>query len=547
MNPSYHGGNDQLVQVVRSLKDPAFQGQSINTLTDGKCGFSISAAVHFLWGSLSINQKEEIKKIQLTGASQKSRIIGKFRIIYDTTGINEPALLERLSGDTLRRIPYSAEAYVDSVGRIFNDVYQYEVEELGYTKPPLELGESYYRVVISNISDYGTTWPQDELPPLNAVDTTPRYTSFIEIHNDFRKFYTKGMDALKVTAAHEFHHVIQIGSYGCRFTNTGDIADSYAYELTSTWMEDVVYTDVNDYYNYLSDYFNNRYQSGYNTGLSFNSTDFGGYERCVWAHFLAKKFGRDVIRDVWTFMRIQPFLESSNTALVGAGSNLQSAFAEFTRWNYFTADRANPDLFYPEGAYYPRFQPLQQTGYNNSTTTMSGSVFPLSSSMYAFGLARDTITAIVANVDVVSAIAHQQTMHQVDVTLSSQSLSPPYQELQSGLKAKVFVADTSLWRYYFSQDVAHFDASPNPFRLADGQQLLLPVNADKSKDAEVYFYGSSLNLASSGQFSIFYNPNGTRVIRIPASALKEKLSSGIYFIIAKTAANNYQWKVAIIR
>ena len=129
---------------------------------------------------------------------------------------------------------------------------------------------------------------------------------------------------------------------------------------------------------------------------------------------------------------------------MGAGSNLQSAFAEFTRWNYFTADRANPDLFYPEGAYYPRFQPLQQTGYTNSTTTMSGSVFPLSSSMYAFGLARDTITAIVANVDVVSAIAHQQTMHQVDVTLSSQSLSPPYQELQSGLKAKVFVADTSL-------------------------------------------------------------------------------------------------------
>jgi hypothetical protein len=245
-------------------------------------------------------------------------------------------------------------------------------------------------------------------------------------------------------------------------------------------------------------------------------------------------------------MRTHPFLESTDAALVNHGSNLQSAFAEFTKWNYYTADRANTVNYYPEGIHYPRFQPLQKISFYNTTSTTSGNVEPLSSSMYEFDMQQDTITAIIANVDISNAIIRNITPQRIDVTLSSQSLSAPYQEFANGLKAKVSVADTSLWRFFFSKKVMHADASPNPFRLAETQRLLLPVNGDPSRTAEVYFFSSSLDLAYSGQANISYEYD-TRVIIVPTSQVKSKLSSGIYFILAKTANSTYKWKVAVIR
>jgi hypothetical protein len=43
------------------------------------------------------------------------------------------------------------------------------------------------------------------------------------------------------------------------------------------------------------------------------------------------------------------------------------------------------------------------------------------------------------------------------------------------------------------------------------------------------------------------NEDGFRAIVVPTSEIKSKLSSGIYFIIAKTANSDYKWKVAVIR
>jgi len=48
-------------------------------------------------------------------------------------------------------------------------------------------------------------------------------------------------------------------------------------------------------------------------------------------------------------MSTQPFLESTDAALVNIGSNLPTAFSEFTYWNYYTADRADTVKYYPKG------------------------------------------------------------------------------------------------------------------------------------------------------------------------------------------------------
>lgn len=543
---------DQLLQYFRSLKDPSQQGVYSNELHEGKCGLGIRAQVHSQWNAFSALQKIELKQQMVLSSMQKERVIGRFKILYDTSGTpNVPALLD-VNNQPLSN---TAEAYVDSVGAIFNYVYSVEVDGLGYSAPPHEQGESYYRIYIQDqgIYGYGLTDWDPEAPNLNPSGNPPRYACFVQVDNDFKDQDTKGINALKVTAAHEFHHVIQIGSYGYRSN------DLYAHELTSTWMEDVVYTDVNDYYFYLKWYFGDEQRdSGFWQGWAFNNSSYGGYERCIWAHYLAKRFSQSIMRDVWTRMRTQPFLESTDAALDSIGSNLQTAFSEFTYWNYFTADRADTVKYYPEGNHYPRFQPLQKIAYAHEDTTIGGDVFPLSSSMYEFDLPSDTIMSMVANVEVSAVEQGDGTVRNVGVTLSSKVPLVPYQEFSNGLTAKVIVADTSLWRSFFSQGVRRdtvinpplfvvsSDASPNPFRLMNSQQLLLPIQDVDASTVEWYFYSSSLSLAYSGQLPVSIK-GLNRVIVVSASEVKSNLSSGIYFIIAKTKNNEYRWKVAVIR
>ena len=49
-------------------------------------------------------------------------------------------------------------------------------------------------------------------------------------------------------------------------------------------------------------------------------------------------------------------LEAIDQGLRSVGSDLKSAFQEFSTWNVFTDMRANEDRFYEEGALYPRVE-----------------------------------------------------------------------------------------------------------------------------------------------------------------------------------------------
>jgi hypothetical protein len=537
---------EQLLNHVRAIKDASFQpGAADDSFRDVKCGFGIQAQVKTRWSEFTQVQQAELSTLMKTEVMQCDTIAGHFHIFYDTTGINEPALLDI----ALRRIPGTAKAYINFVAQIFNHVWDIEVEQMGYSAPPLENGQSFYNIYVKDMTDYGLTTFGGQI---NGTGVPPRYTSNITIDNDYleSQFHSHGIDGLKVTAAHEFHHAIQIGSYGY-WEN-----DVYAYELTSTWFEDVVYTEVNDYYQYLRNYFEQ-----FADGRSFNANpSVGGYERCTWAHFMAKQFGPTMMRKVWEGMgnsissqNEDVFIKNTAAVFADLGTTLQTAFMEYTKWNYYTADRADTINYYPEGKYYPRFLPLQKIDFYNTASTASASVQALSSSMYEFDMLHDTITAVIANVDFNSAMMRNTTQNKIDVILSSQSLSPPSKDLVNGLKAKIVVDTLALWRSIFMQDSiqirsVQLSAAPNPFRLPEAQKLILPLHDDNASWADVSIYNSALDLAYSGQLRTSYNENGgTRVIEVPASALQSKLSSGIYFVIAKTINGDYKWKVAVIR
>ena len=91
-----------------------------------KCGLAFRLAERAMAG------KDELPALMRTPATQtaaqKERIIGAFRITYDTVGANAPAMLDE-AGD---RIPGSHEEFVDSAGAILNDVYAYQTGALGW-------------------------------------------------------------------------------------------------------------------------------------------------------------------------------------------------------------------------------------------------------------------------------------------------------------------------------------------------------------------------------------------------------------------------------
>jgi hypothetical protein len=132
----------------------------------------------------------------------------------------------------------------------------------------------------SGFGYYGITVP-DSLVKDRPKEHFPRYTTWMEVDNDFSPddrnqqgqpvFATFGEDGLRVTCAHEYHHVVQIGGYG----DAG--VELMLYELMSSWMEIVTYPELRDWLIYAARTFNR--PEAY--PLSEPST-FNGY---VWGWF----------------------------------------------------------------------------------------------------------------------------------------------------------------------------------------------------------------------------------------------------------------------
>ena len=146
----------------------------------------------------------------------------------------------------------------------------------------------------------------------------------------------------RVTAAHEFFHAIQYSYYSEGL--------SWWMEATATWMEDVAYDEVNDYYQYLDMFFNgptdklDRFTGAY---------DVYANGACVFVHYLVERpsGSPDVIRQIWERVKTRQSGALSLFDQVIPGG-LRKAMEEFARWNYFTGSRARPE-FYRDGAGFP--------------------------------------------------------------------------------------------------------------------------------------------------------------------------------------------------
>jgi hypothetical protein len=544
-----------LRQTVRALReDPTLAPLLFPDSGSSKCGTPTLLAIHSHWQTLAPAARTKLQSIMQRPILQASRLSpsGRFRIHYDTLGFNQPALIA-----SNQDVAGSYNAYIDSVAAILDYVWTYEIDTLGYDPPPSDGnqgGGPEFDVYVEDLPPglFGYTDWLDADAIVNGGNT--RFPTFIVVDNDFLGLRTPGMNGLKVTCAHEFHHAIQIGAYGM-----WSESDFYFNELTSSWMEDVVYTQINDYYYDVVNYFRGfRNSQGFPLPFTYyNKSSFAGYERCIWGHFLAKRYGRAIMKEIWTDIRVEPFLQSARDVFAAYGTSWNTEFALFTYWNYFTGDRADTVRFYPEGNHYPRFTPNFSTDFSSSTnsTSVSAGAYPLSSAMFDFHLAseQDTLTAVVANTDIDAAMTGDNAVRQLKIDLSKGLLTDAHVSLANGYNIGISVADGNRWRTFYLLASTQTDieklrlqASPNPFRVGESSELSLPLATASDVHASVYFLTSSLTMAYSGEFSV-KDQFGSKCIVVPSGQIRSHLSSGIYFVVARIDGSEYQWKVAIIQ
>ena len=284
---------------------------------------------------------------------------GHFRVHYDTDGRHAVPPTD----DDGNGIP----DYIDLAVTVLDSTWILEVEQLSYKPPPSDNGlggGDEYDIYIVELSGayYGFTHPDA---------TTATTSSYIRIDNNFTDpsyKRTRGLDALRVTIAHEFHHAIQFGYYAPG-------AGNWWQESTSTWMEEVAYPRIDDYLQYLTHF------------LSFpqralNSGPYGSYHTygsAIFSHFLDQYYGPDLeslIREelqqhspdvialrarahlnrlIWEELKERKSVHLDHFDRVirqVEPGGLGVAMGKFAVWNYFTGAR-HRDQYYAEGSKYP--------------------------------------------------------------------------------------------------------------------------------------------------------------------------------------------------
>ncbi|HNB10060.1 MAG TPA: DUF6055 domain-containing protein [bacterium] len=338
-------------QAYDTLHDLLTTSDSTPIHEADKCGFPAIQTLQAL--SQKLNKSFAVQKKSAAFVYNHAFVTGSgknrtFKIYYDTVGTDKVSTIDA----DANTIP----DWVEENGKAFEKSYRKEIDTMGYREPVNMKRDGYYEVYIINIRAYGQTAPVQQYP--SGSDT---WESFIEIENDFvgGGFKTHGYDAMRVTAAHEFHHAIQLAyKYDTGYT------DGWFYEMTSTWLEDVVYDEVNDYYAYLPRFYSNPHVS------LFSETTFFGYHVTHWLHMMEKTHGASIVRNIWERMPDERALIAINNALEAETStDLRNSFTEFSIWNYFTKDRYDSITYFQESRSFPAVSFYKNTLIGNLTYT----------------------------------------------------------------------------------------------------------------------------------------------------------------------------------
>ncbi|MCC5915436.1 MAG: T9SS type A sorting domain-containing protein [Balneolaceae bacterium] len=260
---------------------------------------------------------------------------GNFRFFYETEGVNGVPLDDTNNSG----IP----DYVEAAAFAADSSYRYQVEEAGFRE---FLRSQPYEIYFQNLNFYGATFESGS-------------TTFIRVHNNFLGFppntHPEGdqIGALYVTIAHEIKHAIQFATNRWQ----GQAGSFNWIEMDATLMEEVVFPDVNDYYNYIREDFdsvNPNFQSIF--GRPGNPTP-GAYWHVTWMIYFYEQYGIEFWVDVWDQLvedRTRPFFTAIQNSLDREGLRLELEHINSHMWHMSSGpDYSGSDFGFSDRENYP--------------------------------------------------------------------------------------------------------------------------------------------------------------------------------------------------
>lgn len=469
-----------------------------------------------------------------------------FRIHFDTIGINQPALVNA-NGDS---IGGTTIAFVDSVARIFDSVWQVEISTFGFPSiaPDHGIGGGdEYDIYIVNLGagEYGFTQPEGAIPGSQAVSPSI-LQSFIEIDNDYGRGYpTMGLSGLKVTAAHELFHAIQLSRYG-----SWNIEEWYFYELSAEAMEPTVFPEIKTYIDDISIYFNNIETSSLYTPY----TDYRhGYDRAIWGIFLMKRYGVNLMREIWESVAMVRPVPAMKSALETRGTSLGKEFSEFCYWNYFTGSRADSSrYYYTDAKLFPMINIREKRDL--SSTSVQFQYRCKGFSAYYFQVSKEANTAayIVANVNMDDAPPSGSGTNVYDFSLTVSS-SPIDGGTNLGWWSKLTVADPSNWKIMSTSSPGILKSTPlacfpNPYH-PEKSDLNFYTNRTSPNQTEqmLTVYSTAMQVKYSGVVQLQKIFGDDCAVWNGKDNQGRVLASGIYLYVLSNGVSIAKGKFAVIR
>ena len=249
-------GNKQIRCLTPYLKDIALYGNQLTEEQKSRLrniGFQFGLPIVHR----AMNDRPESEGLDQTHDN------GYFRFHYTTSGTHAVA-----GADTDGN---NVPDYIDQMADVFAHVATVQLDSFGYAEPPSDGwlpvtndngGSALYDIYVRNIASNTFGYAQSEYFANNTgnnehttVTEENALTSLMAMRNNYTGFYspnnqygaTSELEAIQLTAAHEYQHAVQFGYDGYEKT--------WLFEATATQMEEQIYDGINDCHTWLPSWF----------------------------------------------------------------------------------------------------------------------------------------------------------------------------------------------------------------------------------------------------------------------------------------------------
>ena len=483
---------------------------------------------------------------------------GHFRLHYTTSGFH--------AIDTKDQNNNLLPDYIESVIEIFDYVSNRLHDQMGYTKPPGDGyystsrdkgGSDHYDIYIRSIPSkyYGYVQPEeyaqgkgDNEKSESRVEKNA-FTSYMAIRNNYKNFVLEEIENIKVTAAHEYYHAIQFGYDGWE--------KPWLLESSAIWMEEEIFDEINDCYQYMEDWFKYPHRS-------LDESGFHWYGSFIFFEYIEQHMGgTNAIRKIVEASTKSNSREKDGShlaieeALKTIGYSFQQALNGMSVANQIMSSTGTEEFSYEEAQDYPvngptiletiNFQIGNQDTVKSTRLSRFGSQYVRIVSQKPVSVNLYNKSGIFSDLQLNAILKKNDNSYRV---ISGPSINIDPENLQS-IHLSIVSQDTTggNWDYFLTVE----DGEP-------GTDITVPVEFILNDPYPNPFNGvvkfSIYKLNNSPVNIDIINLNGRRIIRLHSGDLspgnhtftwngiddsRNKVASGVYYIKASGKLTE-EWK-----